>query len=49
VLNSVDEIHDDEATLKEIRDLFVMYDEDGTGSLEEDEFAQVCTSPQCAH
>uniref|UniRef100_A0A7S3QZ21 EF-hand domain-containing protein n=1 Tax=Dunaliella tertiolecta TaxID=3047 RepID=A0A7S3QZ21_DUNTE len=41
VLNAVDEIHDDEATLKEIRDLFKIYDEDGTGSLEEDEFEQV--------
>mmetsp|Transcript_9490 Transcript_9490/g.24197 ORF Transcript_9490/g.24197 Transcript_9490/m.24197 type:complete len:1454 (-) Transcript_9490:818-5179(-) len=41
VLNAVEEIHDDEATLKEVRDLFAIYDEDGTGSLEEDEFAQV--------
>ncbi|KAF5832574.1 hypothetical protein DUNSADRAFT_11504 [Dunaliella salina] len=41
VLNSVDEIHDDEATLKEIRDLFALFDSDGGGSLDEDEFTQV--------
>ncbi|KAL6759441.1 hypothetical protein V8C86DRAFT_2575256 [Haematococcus lacustris] len=41
LLHSIPEIHDDEKTLQDIRDVFKVYDTDGSGELDRDEFVEV--------
>jgi len=41
VMHLMDELEDDEKTFKEIRDIFSMYDSDGSGELDESEFIEV--------
>ncbi|GFH32559.1 EF-hand domain-containing protein, partial [Haematococcus lacustris] len=41
LLHAIPEIHDDEKTLQDIRDVFKVYDTDGSGELDRDEFVEV--------
>ncbi|KAJ9506038.1 hypothetical protein QJQ45_016620 [Haematococcus lacustris] len=41
LLHAIPEIHDDERTLQDIRDVFKVYDTDGSGELDRDEFVEV--------